>query len=285
VDYTIRLTMSGDYDPSVQGNAWDDGDDGEYGVEGGSDHTEDSKVSSHQDDPSFSLEQVPRASGDVPSASNDDDGASDTADYDPEMITTTTVPAPAAKPSPKPQAKKPKTAGGFIMDSDSEDDEDSGPGSSGLAVPNPSGPTHVHSASSMQTPMTAHGAASPTVPSQTHPAKLQESPSGGLGDGHASVVPGTSPSAQPREGQDKITMLEGIIRDDPRGAMDAWLALLREYRDRNRIDDARNAYERFLETVPQAVSITQASRPRPYSHTVGRFALVHYANSMTSPAG
>jgi cleavage stimulation factor subunit 3 len=255
--------MSGDYDPAVQGNAWDDGDDGEYGVEDGLDHTEDSKVSSHQDDPRFSLEQVPRASGDVRSASNDDDGASDTADYDPEMITTAMVTAPATKPSPKPQAKKPKTAGGFIVDSDSEDDEDSTPGSSGLAVPNPSGPTHARSASPTQAPVTSRGVASPTGASQAHPAKSSVSPSGGLANGHASGALGTSPSSQPKEVQDKVTMLEGIVRDDPRGAMDAWLALLREYRDRNRISDARNAYDRFLEVFPQAVSIpsTRSSSP------------------------
>lgn len=246
--------MSGEYDPSVQGNAWDDGDDGEYSVEGGLDHTEDSKVSSHQDDPRFSLEQVPRASGDVRSTSNDDDGASDTADYDPEMITTTMVSAPAAKPSPKPQTKKPKTAGGFIVDSDTEDEEDATPGPSGIAAPNPSGSAHAHSAPPLQASLSAQGAPTPTLPNQARPAGSFQSPAGDLANGHASVPLSTSPRSQPKQAQDRIAMLEGIVRDDPRGAMDAWLNLLREYRDRNRISDARNAYERFLEVFPQAVS-------------------------------
>lgn len=53
---------------------------------------------------------------------------------------------------------------------------------------------------------------------------------------------------------DRIGILEDRIKEDPRGALDAWLNLIGEHRKRGKIEDARNAYERFLGIFPSAVS-------------------------------
>ena len=53
---------------------------------------------------------------------------------------------------------------------------------------------------------------------------------------------------------DRVGMLEDRIRDDPRGDLDAWLGLIAEHRKRNKLDDARAAYERFFKVFPMAVS-------------------------------
>jgi len=51
--------------------------------------------------------------------------------------------------------------------------------------------------------------------------------------------------------------LEDRIADDPRGDIDAWLNLINEFRNRNKLDDARAVYERFFKIFPSAVSTNQ----------------------------
>lgn len=58
---------------------------------------------------------------------------------------------------------------------------------------------------------------------------------------------------------DRIGILEDRIKEDPRGALDAWLNLIGEHRKRGKIEDARNAYERFLNVFPSAVSMSYLS--------------------------
>ncbi|RAL15475.1 cleavage polyadenylation factor subunit RNA14 [Aspergillus homomorphus CBS 101889] len=60
-----------------------------------------------------------------------------------------------------------------------------------------------------------------------------------------------SPSmAKGRLPHDRIGILEDRIKEDPRGDMPAWLELINEHRSRNRIDNARDVYERFLKVFP-----------------------------------
>lgn len=65
----------------------------------------------------------------------------------------------------------------------------------------------------------------------------------------------TSNAAAPRVRlpHDRIGILEDRIKEDPRGAVDAWLNLIGEHRKRGKIEDARNTYERFLLAFPSAV--------------------------------
>jgi cleavage stimulation factor subunit 3 len=58
---------------------------------------------------------------------------------------------------------------------------------------------------------------------------------------------------------DRIGILEDRVKEDPRGALEAWLNLIGEHRKRGKIEDARNAYERFLHVFPSAVSMPQSS--------------------------
>lgn len=255
-DYILStVPIMADYDPANQGGAW--GEDEGYGNADGyhrSAHTQHSSL--EEDEDQLSNDQVLHAPGDVPS----DDGASDVADYDPETVTSIVAPTPhiaepaaAPRPSPKPTAKKPKTAGGFIVDSDSEDDDTSTPGSSGLAPPASSNQTHPRTASPLQNMTTLRDVqATPTADQESEHRTSSAAPNNGNDKTLAASLPAAN--TQQVVPQDKVVVLEDRVREDPRGAMDAWLALLREYRDRNNINDARKTYDRFLAVFPQAVS-------------------------------
>lgn len=250
--------MSAEYDPANQGNAWDEEE--EYGVADRYDRSANTQHSSLEDEDSFPHDPTSHAPGDVPS----DDGASDAGDYDPETVTSSLAPTPhidepssAPNTLPKPQPKKPKTAGGFIVESDSEDEDDSTAGSSGLAAdPTPYQP-NLRTTSPRQSSTTVpRPAAASSSLTQGHAIQqIKPSPAVAIsGPGHASAAPPAAASAQQQFPRDKIAMLEDRVREDPRGAMDSWIALLREYRDRNRVEDARKAYDRFLVLFPHAVS-------------------------------
>ncbi|KAB8071606.1 mRNA 3'-end-processing protein rna14 [Aspergillus leporis] len=63
----------------------------------------------------------------------------------------------------------------------------------------------------------------------------------------APVSPSTSKGRLPH---DRVGILEDRIQEDPRGDIPAWVELLNEHRSRNRIDSAREVYERFLKVFP-----------------------------------
>lgn len=237
-----------DYDPSHQSGAWDESEG--YEVTDGNRTEHIQQHSTDQDQAEYSVDPIQDASGDSPSP----DGATDdVGDYDPASVTV--APAPALspqmvanqvplRPSPQLAAKtKPRTAGGFLVgDSDSEDDDEvSVPPSGGLApgvAAQPSIPQH---------PIIAKH--STVVPSNTPPAPqvnaAAAAPADGLGNGSV---------AAPSAPVDRITQLEDRIRNDIRGALDAWLALIAEHRSRNDVEGLRQAYDRFFAVFPQAVS-------------------------------
>ena len=57
-----------------------------------------------------------------------------------------------------------------------------------------------------------------------------------------------------RLAHDVVGILEDRIKDDPRGDIAAWLDLIEELKSRNRDDQVRKTYERYLEVFPLAVS-------------------------------
>ncbi|KKA20283.1 mRNA 3'-end-processing protein rna14 [Rasamsonia emersonii CBS 393.64] len=76
---------------------------------------------------------------------------------------------------------------------------------------------------------------------------------GDVTDSHASTPTTAVPSAsRGRLPHDRVGILEDRIKEDPRGDMDAWLELINEHRSRNRIDMARDVYERFFKVFPSA---------------------------------
>lgn len=245
-----------DYDPATQGGAWDE-EEG-YGVADGFHGSANTQHSSLEDEAHLSHDQALHAPGDVPS----DDAASDVGDYDPETLTSSLAPtpriaepAPATRASlkPKPAAKKTKTAGGFIVDSDSEDDDSSTPEPSGLAALPASNRTDPSAPSPLQNVTTLPEARAPASSNQEQGTQRTSAaaPDSGLDQSFAASIPAAN--TQQKVAQDKIAVLEDRVREDPRGALDAWLALMREYRDRSKINDARKTYDRFLALFPQAV--------------------------------
>jgi len=56
--------------------------------------------------------------------------------------------------------------------------------------------------------------------------------------------------------QDIVGQLEDRIAEDPRGDIDAWLALIEEHRKKGKFDDVRAVYERFFVVFPAAVGVS-----------------------------
>jgi cleavage stimulation factor subunit 3 len=69
-----------------------------------------------------------------------------------------------------------------------------------------------------------------------------------------------SPSSKGRLSHDRVGILQDRVDEDPRGDLSAWLELIAEHRARNRLDSAREVYERFLKEFPMAVSLRFAFR-------------------------
>lgn len=237
-----------DYDPAYQSGAWDE--NGEYEEAEGNEQEHIQQHSTHEDQAEYSVDPSQRhAPGDPPSSDGDTD---DAGDYDPASVTVGAALQPVADPvplRPSPQnaaKKKPRAAGGFLVgDSDSEDDEAPVPASGGHA---PGAASHSSvPRSPLQHTITAKQSTiiPPAVDSATQLNVATDAPDDRPGNGFAPQAP-----------VDRITQLETRVRDDPRGAMDAWLALIAEYRARNDSEQSRQIYERFLAVFPQAVSET-----------------------------
>lgn len=80
-------------------------------------------------------------------------------------------------------------------------------------------------------------------------------------------TPDPSPTSRGRLPHDRVGILEDRIQEDPRGDTAAWLELISEHRSRNRIDNARETYERFLKVFPLAVSMPSPSKERKLTRT------------------
>ncbi|KAH6653827.1 hypothetical protein BKA67DRAFT_517316 [Truncatella angustata] len=234
-------------------------------MEGGNEAAETLEQNSHQQTQEPSTSTVPPF---VPGESPEEDDA-DSGEYDPEydpesvVMSTTVTPAPqatathppppanATTSSPRP-TKKPKKAGGFIVGSSDDEDEDT-PAPTPAPVPQPSPaatlqPQPIQAAAEGPAPAFSHSPLQQTALSQVVPAAAAA----------ASV-----PAPQVSNGQtssthlptDIVSILEDRLKNDPRGDMDAWLALIEETRRRNVIQDSRSVYERFLENFPQSAEV------------------------------
>lgn len=239
-------------------NAWGTGDG--VGASEDQQHTEHDSHEQAQEpvsaDPSFN------ASGD-PTSDADEDGG----EYDPESISiTTTVPVlpPAshtptaaaeqddATASPRP-SKKPKKAGGFIVgSSDDEDDSATPPPAVPAVAANSLKPASSDAQSRAFTRSPLQQSTTSTE-ATSDPAAAGPAAQASNGLGIVTATPNMI-EAKSRLPTDIIGILEDRIKDDPRGDMDAWLALIEEHRRRNMIQDIRAVYERFLKVFPQSVS-------------------------------
>lgn len=190
--------------------------------------------------------------------------------------------------APTPQ-KQPRTKGGFV--DESEDDEDEVPVAkpkAGSALLNASGvsespqrsvtlsPNNTHAPQAMSSisaqdqtipgvqsppvavPNVVSSLASAAVPNGGTPVpdatKIGSSDQPKAAPASASVTTVPSSLLKARLPQDTIGRLEDRVAEDPRGDIEAWLALIDDHRKRHKVDEARAVFERFFKIFPSAVS-------------------------------
>lgn len=238
-----------DYDPANTGS-WNN--EQGFGEADGNKQERLQSSTEQEVEANYSLEQSTHAPGDFPPAAGTTD---DVGDYDPATVTEAHSLAPNSltqaplKPSPQPVAKKPRTVGGFLVgESDSEEEAES---AQAKDVPKPNGKP---AASLPPSPLRASvntnqvgGSSSNTSP------KVKAPPTPALGgSGNNSSQAGAA--FHQEVPKDRVQLLEDRVNNDARGAVDEWLALISEHRARNDVVQARQVYERFLKTFPEAVS-------------------------------
>lgn len=180
----------------------------------------------HSDEQVDNFAQNSHVSGDAADNGTEEDGG----DYDPESVTIGTpsqVPeqAASATPSQRPPSK-PKMSGGFLVEA--SDDEDEEPANDSTQATS----TNSQTQAPIPTPSPQVNLGSVSVPPTAVPSN---------------VTPAIN-------SLDPIALLEARVKEDPRGDMDAWLNLIADHRRNSRLNEARGAYNRFVEVFPQAVS-------------------------------
>ncbi|KAB8292902.1 hypothetical protein EYC80_007267 [Monilinia laxa] len=243
--------------------AWEDGDNGI--AEGDlPSNTEDNNEHVKQD--SVKDAQVSRAlspSGQAALAAG--------GDYDPSSVTS--LPAVVteqdrSRPSSQTSVRKPKTVGGFIADdSDEENDESTSLNTGHLQLPASDNPKRSpsplqNSIIQPEVPIKMENQVDPKAEALSSiPNSINPSNAGTPIEQNPVQVPISAGTEQnisvprARLPHDKIGMLEDRVKEDPRGDMEAWLSLIGEHRKRNKLDDARAVYERFLKVFPHAAEI------------------------------
>ncbi|KAH8687146.1 hypothetical protein BGZ60DRAFT_363519 [Tricladium varicosporioides] len=214
-------------------------------------------------------DQVLRALSPSDAAAVSDDG-----EYNPSSVTPLPAVAIAgeevSRSSSRASTKKRKTIGGFIADDSDEETDISTTQSSNRLQP-PASSIPKRTPSPLQTSVSQQDLQG-TSESQSDPSGVQpstnslpmNSSSAGLPSVQATasqVLTSTGPSdhsvslPKARLPNDRTGILEDRIKDDPRGDLDAWLSLISEHRNRNKLEDARAVYDRFLKMFPQAAEI------------------------------
>jgi len=148
-----------------------------------------------------------------------------------------------------------KTIGGFLPDSDDEeDDADPTTGTPSAAnTPNRvvAAPSPLHNSITQADLKTENQ----DIPAMDASKTLSVTPSVQAPPVPNSAAPLVSvPKA--RLPHDKVGKMEDQIKEDPRGSIEAWLSLITEHRNRNKIEEARAVYDRFFRVFPDAVSST-----------------------------
>ena len=177
-----------------------------------------------------------------------------------------------------------RTIGGFVVEDDDEDDKDEAdyepPAASGMddtyampmtmsedpssgnamqeTSPDVSAHPAVQTSASVQDfanssyiPVSVSNidpSASGQVQWASHDASVQNSTV-------VTPVPDSPSASRGRLPHDRVGILQDRIEEDPRGDISAWLELIAEHRSRNRLDSARETYERFFKVFPMAVSL------------------------------
>ncbi|KAL9079522.1 MAG: hypothetical protein Q9157_001580 [Trypethelium eluteriae] len=181
-------------------------------------------------------------------------------------------------------SKQPRTVGGFIVDDEDDEDDNSfqkpsGAGANGLSgvarststpqrsvskTPNNNASSNVQISNDAQdqgvSDSVSNGASNalsaatipaPKLSKQDSEEKAHQISAPAESSDPVPTIPSMSlPKA--RLPNDRVGILEDRIAEDPRGDLDAWLSLINEYRNRDKIEDARAVYDRFFEVFPTA---------------------------------
>lgn len=277
-----------EYDPS---RTFDDQyQSSEQGLQQTEEATEDESQQQQQDDDDDDEEdddQEPESEVTAPNqtASSDMDtgiasDALDTAQNPSRAESQTSTPVPPLGVSAQPQTR---TIGGFDVEDDEDEDEDDKeeadyepPAVLGVddsnAMPmtmseDPSSGNQNHTtspdvSSHLVQPSTSVLDVANSSYSPAPVSNIDPSVSGSLQWAHdPSMQNSTVPTPVPdspskgRMAHDRVGILQDRVDEDPRGDLSAWLELIAEHRARNRLDSAREAYERFLKEFPMAVSL------------------------------
>lgn len=195
---------------------------------------------------------------------DDEDG-----DYDPSSISS--IPAISvieqddSRSSSQASARKPKTVGGFIADDSDEEYEAALPtiscaglqpsASHTLNHPIPPSPLQNHVSQQEFQAFSKNQSDSNTekLPLPVNSSGAGNSPLNVTGTLTSTVSPAGLSIPKARLPNDRTGILEDRIKEDTRGDIDAWFALIKEHRNRNKLDEARAVYERFFKVFPQAV--------------------------------
>lgn len=212
----------------------------------------------HSDQQVDNIAQESHVSGDVADDGTEEDGG----DYDPESVTTwSPAPVPEQDPSATSrQASKPKMSGGFIVEASDDEDEGSAndaPDAAPTTTYNQLEPSTTSTEVNTPVDPVAHVVPVATAASAPVPATTT-SPIAPTPVDSSSVTPAVTSLIS----LDPVALLEARVKEDPRGDMDAWLSLIADHRQSNRLDQARKTYNAFLEVFPQAVSETRPARIR-----------------------
>lgn len=193
------------------------------------------------------------------------------------------------------QPQAPRIVGGFEVDDDDEEEDSQDDGENEVDVYDPAAaveadvstptldqtPINRQSQSPIErngiTPVSAQPVGSPAGVSSSHVQSGFSFPSTDA-DTSAQAAPeirapasptplpsnvnGSISTAAPRFSRlphDTIGILEDRIKEDPRGDPDAYLDLIQEYKNRNRPDDVRATYDRYLAVFPNDVSCPSIS--------------------------
>jgi cleavage stimulation factor subunit 3 len=244
-------------------------------------------LESMKGEPSYATESDNAAPAEIDAESADEDEDYDPSDFVPPATAALETEKPANTNGAQQNGgvtKQPRTRGGFVIDDDDDEEETesqdaSAHGTDGLL--NGAKISSELQRSSSGTPSNALSTPDANVPilkPETLPSKesiaLNPSASALLSDSRANsstpvpnastTTPAVRPVEQPkptssslpkvRLPQDRVGILEDRVKEDPRGDMEAWLELISEHRNRNRLDDARAVYDRFFKVFPSAVS-------------------------------
>merc|ERR1712225_200712 len=174
-----------------------------------------------------------------------------------------------SRSSSRGSTRKPNTVGGFIADDSDEEYDAETPvqavgGLQPAAAANSSSraisPSPLHNSVTPQDlPITPEDQGDSTAAQSSYNLPVNTSVTGATSvpAPAAQVLTSAAPAQdvslpKARLPHDRIGILEDRIKEDPRGDMQAWMALIDEHRKRNKLDDARAVYERFLKVFPQA---------------------------------